>query len=123
MKNAILVKLDDAKKLLKYVGKSWGSKPSEVNFDYHAPDCDGAVLSVDKKSGLCTLVTWQESGHNGDMYGRKESILSPELGLKALDDVIDTLKGKALEKARKEALEELADNMATAKLKSVMGKR
>lgn len=123
--NAILETLKQVRKLLKYVNHL-ADGMIDINgmrcFDHHVPDCDGATLSVDPKSGLCTLTTWQESGHNGSPYGIENSILSPEAGHKALNEVLQKLEREAMEKARIEAIEELTENMAKAKLKSVLGK-
>lgn len=121
--NTIIATLKQIKKLLKYVNPLSEGR-TDMNgmicLDHHAPDRDGATLSVDPKSGLCTLTSWLESGHNGSSYDTQEEVLSPEIGHKALNEILQRLENSAMEKARKEALEDFVKNAAQVKLKSVL---
>ncbi len=58
-----------------------------LSFGTDAPGRDGACIQVNDMTMKYILISWQESGHNGDPYDTKRKTLSHDEALKHLKEV------------------------------------
>lgn len=104
--------VDKLKILYAYLGKSF-SDPLEipigicnnVNGKNEKRDGDACFLRIRDQS----LLYYKESPHNGDLYDEVEEHLSSGGVRKILEDYYKIVREEALQKAKKEVVEELAN--------------
>jgi hypothetical protein len=101
--NALVATIHRIQALAEFCGeKKFTDRKGLLYFDWHASGRDGASLYVDPKTGLTTVYSYLESGHNGDHYDCRDEMLSPEQAQRELTSLLEQYERKALEHAKRE---------------------
>ncbi len=104
-----------------------GDRDGFLTFPATAKDRDGAYLLVHSTTGQCILVSWLESGHNGDSYGERRNEITEDFALSKLNEVEASLFQRAREMVQGAAKRDQADRerkrLDDATRKAVFGEK
>lgn len=98
------------KRLVEFCGDPFDgiSADGRLGFEWGMQGRDKARLTIDVDKLSLTVSSWMESYHNGDSYDERTEILSQEDAEKALNKLLIRCEARAMEKAKKQVLEEQA---------------
>jgi hypothetical protein len=97
MKTIIKDTLHRVLKIIAYINNKDFDPNIECCIETNVQGYDGALLHVNGQTGDVDLISWKESGHNGDVYGRSHKRLSEQAAIQQLQIVFFSLKEKAID--------------------------
>ena len=89
--------------------------------DYHKMGFNKSRLHIHLEYKRAKVISWLESGHNGDIFDVLEEDLSEENSIEVINVLYIKVEKQAMEKAKKEALESFLDNLAKKKINQLFG--